>query len=98
MGILIDPEGFETRAIHSLVDFRNKAVLEVGSGDGRMTWRFADSASSVLGIDPLEQEVRRASAQTPVNLRSTVRFVVADATTFQYPRSAFDVAVLSHSL
>lgn len=94
----VDPEGLETHAIHSLVDFRDKLVLEIGSGDGRMTWRYADHAARVLALDPLARDVRRARRATPEHLRSTVRFVKTDATTYRYPRSAFDIAVLSHSL
>ena len=94
----VDPEGLETRAIHSLVDFRDKAVLEIGSGDGRLTWRYAEHAARVLALDPLALDVRRARRATPEHLRSTVRFVRADATTYRYPRSVFDIAVLSHSL
>lgn len=98
MGITFDPEGFETRAIHSLVDFRGRAVIEIGSGDGRMTWRFAESTARVLAIDPLTRDVRRAMAATPDHLRSTVRFVEADATSYRYPSARFDIAILSYSL
>jgi 16S rRNA A1518/A1519 N6-dimethyltransferase RsmA/KsgA/DIM1 with predicted DNA glycosylase/AP lyase activity len=47
-----DPEGVETRIIHDLVDFNGKDVFEVGCGEGRMTWLYADAASSVLGFEP----------------------------------------------
>jgi hypothetical protein len=33
----VDHEGNETRALHELVDFRDKDVLEIGCGDGRMS-------------------------------------------------------------
>lgn len=94
----IDPGGFETKAIHSLVDFAGKSVLEIGSGDGRLTWRFADEAARVLAFDPMARDVRRAVAATPEQLRSKVRFVEADATTFHYGSATFDVAILSYSL
>lgn len=98
MGVVFDPQELETKTIHALVDFRDKAVLEIGAGEGRMTWRFAEHAAGVLAIDPVARFVRRARAAMPRKLRSTVRFVVADATAYRYPRGAFDVAVLSHSL
>ena len=98
MAVAIDPEGLESRAIHALVDFHGKSVLEIGCGDGRMTWLYAERASRVRAIDPSADEVRRAEAAMPGQLRSTVRFEAADATTFRYRRSAFDIAVLSHSL
>ena len=41
MSVLLDPEETETRVLHELIDFTGKDVLEIGCGDGRMTWRFA---------------------------------------------------------
>ena len=40
-----DPEGVERRTIHDLVDFNGKGVFEVGCGEGRMTWLYADAAA-----------------------------------------------------
>jgi ubiquinone/menaquinone biosynthesis C-methylase UbiE len=94
----IDPEGEETRALDALVDLTDASVLEIGAGDGRLTWRLADRAKSVIALDPLEREVLRARAITPSELRHRIRFLVADATTYGFPRGKFDVAVLSHSL
>jgi ubiquinone/menaquinone biosynthesis C-methylase UbiE len=94
----IDPEGEETRALGALVDLTDASVLEIGAGDGRLTWRLADRAKSVIALDPLEREVLRARAITPSELRHRIRFLVADATTYGFPRGKFDVAVLSHSL
>jgi 16S rRNA A1518/A1519 N6-dimethyltransferase RsmA/KsgA/DIM1 with predicted DNA glycosylase/AP lyase activity len=49
-----DPEGFERRVIHRLIRFAGRHVLEIGSGDGRLTWRYTDRAASVLELDPDE--------------------------------------------
>lgn len=98
MGTVIDPEDTETAVLHDLVDFSGRAVLEVGCGDGRMTWRYAESTASVLGIDPDEPSIERALASTPKSLRHRVTFRVADITRSRLPRDAFDVAVMSHSL
>ena len=93
-----DPEDNETRVIHGLVDFAGKDVLEVGSGDGRLTWRFAPATQSVLALDPDESMLARARASQPRELRSRVVFRAADITTEELPQAAFDVAVLSWSL
>lgn len=98
MGVLMDPEQEETRVIHELVDFAGKDVLDVGSGDGRLTWRFAEHARSVLGLDPDAVSVEQARAGTPGHLRRRVDFQVADITAAQLPRAAYEVAVLSWSL
>lgn len=98
MSAQLDPEEAETCVIHGLIDFAGKDVLEVGCGDGRLTWRFAEEARSVLGLDPVAVSIDQARAVTPVHLRGRVAFQSADITTAEMPRAAFDVAVLSWSL
>lgn len=94
----IDPEAAETRALDALVDLNGRSVLEIGAGDGRLTWRLAERARSVLALEAQEREVLRARAAMSADLKRRVRFVLADATSYPYPRNRFDVAVLSHSL
>ncbi|MGH8923834.1 MAG: class I SAM-dependent methyltransferase [Acidimicrobiia bacterium] len=94
----IDPEGSEIIVIHELVDFAGTDVLEVGCGDGRVTWRYAGEAASVLAMDPNKEKIERATEAVPASLRSKVSFVVEDITTVELPPDAYDVAILSHSL
>lgn len=94
----IDPEGTEVRVIHELVDFSGTDVLEVGCGDGRLTWRYAEATSSVLALDPDEEKIERAKDATPVSLRSKVSFVNADIAEVELAPDAYDVAILAHSL
>jgi ubiquinone/menaquinone biosynthesis C-methylase UbiE len=98
MSVLLDPEQEETRAIHDLIDFTGKDVLEVGCGNGRLTWRFAERTHSVVGLDPKAAAIETAQASAPDSLRTKVTFLVADVTTTDLPRAAFDVVVLSWSL
>jgi 2-polyprenyl-3-methyl-5-hydroxy-6-metoxy-1,4-benzoquinol methylase len=37
----LDPEGVESRTLLQAADFNNARVLEVGSGDGRLAFRYA---------------------------------------------------------
>ena len=94
----IDPEGTEIEAIHDLVDFSGKKVLEVGCGDGRLTWRYAERAAEALALDPNAEKIQRATDNTPDPLRSRVHFRVADIADADLADQAFDVAILSHSL
>ena len=94
----LDPEGAETRMLHRIVDFTDKDVLEIGCGDGRLTFRYADLASSVLGIDTEESKISLARERTPALLRSTVSFQTTDIATFDAPASAFDLVILSWSI
>ena len=98
MGYAIDPEGNEARVLHELVDFRDTDVLEVGCGDGRMTWRYAALARSVLALDPNAERIDQAIAAAPVALKPVVTFRVDDITQASLPEQAFDVAILAWSL
>jgi ubiquinone/menaquinone biosynthesis C-methylase UbiE len=97
-GRTIDPEGAELAALGKVVDFAGLRVLEVGCGDGRLTWRYAHFARSVLATDPDESAIRRARRARPPELRGRVRFSLAGATDFKVPRSSFDLAFFSWSL
>jgi ubiquinone/menaquinone biosynthesis C-methylase UbiE len=98
MGFVIDPDGAETRALHRLVDFRGKRVVEIGCGDGRLTWRYADLAAAVLALDPKPEEIDRAMARRPEALRARVTFRVADVTAEELPESSFEVGLFARSL
>jgi 2-polyprenyl-3-methyl-5-hydroxy-6-metoxy-1,4-benzoquinol methylase len=98
MSIALDPEQAETCAIHALVDFTGADVLEVGCGDGRLTWRFAEQARAVLALDPAAAAIATAQAICPAPLRQKVTFQTADITTAALQPAAYDVVVLSWSL
>ncbi|HZD23444.1 MAG TPA: class I SAM-dependent methyltransferase [Acidimicrobiia bacterium] len=94
----LDPEGYETTALHELVDFAGTDVLEVGCGDGRMTWRYADEAATVLAVDSNGMLIERAVKATPDRLRSKVRFLEANINQIDLPSEAFHIALLAYSL
>jgi ubiquinone/menaquinone biosynthesis C-methylase UbiE len=101
MTVLRDPEQAETQAIHDLIEFSGTDVLEVGCGDGRLTWRYAERVRSVLALDPDAAGIEQARANLPglpEPWRHTVTFQVADITSVELPRAAFDVVVLAWSL
>jgi len=92
-----DPEGAEVEALAALADFGGKRVLEVGCGDGRLTWLYAHEAASVLGIDPEEEPIEVARKAPPPELGDRVRFEVGKAEDLS-KTAVFDVAFLSWSL
>ena len=98
MASVKDPRGAEARALAALADFAGKRVLEIGCGDGRLTWLYAEQASEVLGVDPEEESIREARAALPDQLGDRVEFRVADAQALDVPRQRFDIAFLSWSL
>jgi ubiquinone/menaquinone biosynthesis C-methylase UbiE len=98
MATEIDPAGFEPSTILRAVDFRNARVLEVGAGDGRLTFRYAEEPRSVVGIDMKEPEIRSAAKTPPAGFRGDARFLCASATTLPFSDEEFDIVLLASSL
>jgi ubiquinone/menaquinone biosynthesis C-methylase UbiE len=93
-----DPRAAEARALAELGDFDGKRVLEIGCGDGRMTWLYAERAAEVLGVDTDEESIREARHALRDQLKDRVEFRVADVQALNVPRQRFDIAFLSWSL
>ena len=96
----VDPENNETRALLDMVDFTGKQVLEVGCGDGRLTWRYADRAAHVTAIDPAASQIASANEQLPDRLKDRIEFQAIEFEDFaaaSQPK-AFDIVILSNSL
>jgi 2-polyprenyl-3-methyl-5-hydroxy-6-metoxy-1,4-benzoquinol methylase len=74
MTVRVDPENNEARALLALLDLSGKRVLEVGCGDGRLTWRYAGRVEYVIAIDPRAEAIARARENLPKELRGHVEF------------------------
>ena len=105
MAIQIDPEGNEIAVLIDLAgDFTAKNVLEIGSGDGRLTWRYAGRAGHVIGIEPKAEKTALAEKNMPASLRGRVEMRTQDLRQFAAELAAssrparFDLAILSWSL
>lgn len=99
MSIQTDPEGNETNALFDLVNLDRREVLEIGCGDGRLTWRYAERAAHVTAIEPFGDSIARAKERLremklPVEFRHVTFEDFAAASDAQ----VFDVALLSWSL
>jgi 2-polyprenyl-3-methyl-5-hydroxy-6-metoxy-1,4-benzoquinol methylase len=97
LGYVKDLDGAEARVLGRVADFSGRRVLEVGCGDGRLTWLYAPRAVSVLGLDPDEEQIALAQASTPPELADRVRFEAAEVEDLS-KTATFDVAFLSWSL
>lgn len=98
MTVRTDPEDTETSALHDFADFTGRRVLEIGCGDGRLTWRYADRAAHVTAIDPDADDIATALEDCPPALRDRVEFQVTRLEDFAPPQELFDIALLSWSL
>ena len=100
MSVRTDPEGNETEALFALVDLGGAEVLEIGCGDGRLTWRYADRTAHVTAIDPFEEGIARAKDRLPQRLEGKIDFRCEAFEEFaaETRSEIFDVAILSWSL
>jgi 2-polyprenyl-3-methyl-5-hydroxy-6-metoxy-1,4-benzoquinol methylase len=97
--IRIDLEGSETDALFDLVELEGRGVLEIGCGDGRLTWRYADRADHVTAIDPFEDAIGRAKQRLRgTDLPIDFRHVAFEDFAAASDTDVFDVALLSWSL
>lgn len=96
--MVVDPDGVELETIRGLVDLRERRVLDVGCGYGRLSFACAEAGAQVFGFDPDDEAVEVARAETPRNLRGRVRFEAGDAAEIDLPRRKFDLALFSWSL
>ena len=96
--MVVDPDGAELATIRGLVELGGKRVVDVGCGDGRLSFACAKAGARVFGFDPDEEAIELARSNTHSELRRRVRFVVADAAEIDLPRRKFDLALFSWSL
>jgi len=96
----IDPENNEPRALFEYADLSDKHVLEIGCGDGRLTWRYADKAGRVTAIEPSSEQIALAKENRPKHLEGRVEFHAATLDEFaeKSEPSIFDLVILSYSL
>ena len=99
MPVRPDPEDSETTTLFDFAgDFAGKLVLEIGCGDGRLTWRYADRAARVVAIDPDADEIAIAQEDLPPRLRDRVVLKAVSLQDFEPVEPAFDVVILSWAL
>ena len=98
MPVQIDPEGFETAHVQKFLEPANAHVLEIGCGTGRLTWRYAETARRVAGIDLDATRVQTALRECPTQLSARVAFAIAEVRSLPFPAQTFDRSLLAWSL
>jgi len=92
-----DPERNETKLLHRYADFGDKRVLEIGCGEGRLTWQYAKETRSTMGIDLDADALRVATIDRPSDLEDKVYFSLAKSEQLPFSNERFDLALLAWS-
>ena len=93
-----DPEQTEVKYLHDIANLVKAHVLEIGCGDGRLTWRYASHARRVTAIDPDIERLATAYNERPVALQTHLDFAQSMAETLPLRSETFDLAILAWSL
>jgi ubiquinone/menaquinone biosynthesis C-methylase UbiE len=98
MDVVRDPEGLELANLRQHAYLSGATVLEIGCGDGRLTWQYAEFAGSVVGVDPDLESLRAANQGRSQPPNSSLSLVHAMAEHLPFTNETFDLAILAWSL
>jgi ubiquinone/menaquinone biosynthesis C-methylase UbiE len=97
MTIQKDSERNEAKYLHKFADLAGKRVLEIGCGEGRLTWQYAKETRLTIGIDLDADALRVATIDKPSDLENKVEFFRAQSEQLPFSKETFDIALLAWS-
>ena len=98
MSLQKDPDRNEIKYLRKFVDFTGRRVLEIGCGEGRLTWQYAKDARSVVAVDLDHDALRVAKVDRPSDLNDKIYLACANSEHLPFTKEKFDIAILAWSL
>jgi ubiquinone/menaquinone biosynthesis C-methylase UbiE len=93
-----DPERIEQKILQEFLAQPIERVLDIGCGDGRLTWLFRGSAGEVIGLDIKMEELQRAHLSLSNTESTKVNFTAGRGEALPFTSETFDLAVFGWSL
>jgi ubiquinone/menaquinone biosynthesis C-methylase UbiE len=88
--------GWDKERLYEMADIRDKIVLDVGAGSGRLTFAAAALAKEVYASEPVEtmrEFIRNKAKREGI---TNIRVAEALATSIPYPDNTFDIVMSGH--
>ena len=98
MSLQKDPDRREIKFLHKFVDLTDKRVLEIGCGEGRLTWQYAAKTRQTTAVDLDVNALRVARMDNPSDLEDKIYFTCANSEYLPFAKEKFDIAILAWSL
>lgn len=97
MTVQIDIEQSERKYLRKSADLAERRVLEIGCGEGRLTWSYARATRRTVGIDPDYNALRIATVDRAQDLEKKAHFAGATSEYLPFSKETFDLAILAWS-
>jgi ubiquinone/menaquinone biosynthesis C-methylase UbiE len=98
MSLQRDSDRNEIKFLRKFVDLNDQRVLEVGCGEGRLTWQYVNETRTTLAVDPDRDALRVARVDCPSGSEDKVHLACADSIQLPFAKEKFDIAILAWSL
>ena len=93
-----DPENTERSFLKRYIPQADGSILDIGCGDGRLTWLTARIAGLAMGMDIDIDELRTANSRHPDIFSAKVSFAAAVGEAMPFANDVFNLAIFSWSL
>lgn len=83
----------EEEYIFQDTDFKNKRILDIGTGTGRFVFPLSKKAKEIIGIDISEEMIDYSRSKLESHKADNVSFHVMDASEIDFEKNKFDIVL-----